>query len=104
MTKDENFFLCHSKTKYRECYNKTVPVFFRGDHHRVGIGFTYCNLQNLDDIQLPFALELHKSQRSRNLAEFKDCIDLLLTHGNTQKRVADFIGVNQSSVSRLFNT
>jgi hypothetical protein len=104
MTKDGNFFLCHSKTKYSECYNQTVPVFFRGDQSRVGVGFTFCNLQNLEDIQLPFALEQHKSQRHRNLSEFKDCIDLLLSHGNTQKRVADFAAVHPSSISRLFKT
>jgi hypothetical protein len=101
-TKDGNFFLCHSKTKYRECHNQTVPVFFRGDHHRVGVGFIFCNLQNLEYIQLPFAMELRKSQRHRNLPEFKDCIDLLLSHGNTQKRVSDFVGVNHSSISRLY--
>ncbi|MEI6901061.1 MAG: AAA family ATPase, partial [Bacteroidota bacterium] len=50
--KDGNFFLCHSKTKHKECFNQTVPVFSRGDHQRVGVGFTFCNLQNLIDIQL----------------------------------------------------
>jgi hypothetical protein len=59
---------------------------------------------DISDIQLPLALEVRKSQRSRNLAEFKDCVDLLLSHGNTQKRVADFVCVNLSSISRLYKT
>ena len=102
-TKDGNFFLCNAKTKDKDSFEHFVPVLMRGDHHRVGVGFTFCNIQALADIQLPFALEQHKPHRSRNLNEFKDCVDLLLSHGNTQTRVADFAGVTPSSISHLYS-
>ncbi len=103
-TRDGNFFIANAKTKHKDNFDQIVPVLSRGDHHRLGFGFTFCNLQPISDIQLPIALEQHKSQRHRNLTEFKDCIDLLLSHGFTQRRVADFIGVNHSSISRLYKT
>lgn len=102
-TKDGNFFLCHSKTKHAECYDRTVPVFSRGEHHRVGFGFTYCHLSDISDIQLPFALETHKNLRSRNLADFKREISVLQNAGFSQSEIAKFLNVNQSSVSRLIN-
>ena len=103
MTKDGNFFLCHSKTKHRECYNQTVPVFTRGEHHRVGIGFTFCNLQNINDIQLPMMLVPNKDGRSRNLSEFKQEISLLLAEGLTHDRIAKVFGVSRSAISHQIN-
>ena len=99
VTKDGNFFLCHSKTKHKECYNQTVPVFFRGEHHRVGVGFTFCNLQNLTDIQLPMMLAPIREGRSRNLSEFKREISLLLAGGLTHNRIAQVFGVSRSAIS-----
>ncbi len=103
MTKDGNFFLCHSKTKHKECYNQTVPVLSRGEHHRVGFGFTFCNLQNLADIQLPMMLAPAKIERSGNLSDFKDEISLLLAAGKTHARIAKVFGVTRSAVSHYLN-
>jgi hypothetical protein len=102
MTKDENFFLCHSKTKYRECYNQTVPVFFRGDQSRVGVGFTFCNLQNLADIQLPFALELHKTTR-RDLSKYVKQIHDLYSSGSSIKTISEIFGVSHTAISRYIH-
>ena len=63
-TKDGRFFLCHAKTKQKQEDIGMVPVFTRGEHPTVGLGFTFQALQNSADIQLPFSLEPPKSQRS----------------------------------------
>jgi hypothetical protein len=103
MTKDGNFFLCHSKTKHKECYNQTVPVFFRGDHHRVGVGFTFCNLQNINDIQLPMMLAPNKEGRTRNLSRFRDFVQILLERGKSQSDIASFCGVTRAAIHYLLN-
>jgi RecA-family ATPase len=103
MTKDGNFFLCHSKTKHKECFNQTVPVFSRGEHHRVGVGFTFCNLQNLIDIQLPMMLTPNKSGRSGNLTDFRKEIGTLLSGGITHAQIAKVFGVSRSAVSHFLS-
>lgn len=103
-TKDGDFFLCHSKTKKSETYNKIVPVFFRGEHRYVGYGFNFVSLQSLADIQLPVTLSNPSRHRSRNLKEFKNEIALLMSNGITQSRIAELCNVNQSSVSRLLSS
>jgi hypothetical protein len=100
-TKDGNFFLCHSKTKHSECYDRTVPVLSRGEHHRVGFGFTFCHLSDISDVQLPFALNPDKGPRSRNLSEFKKEISILMGNGISQADIARFCNVNHSSISRI---
>lgn len=102
-TKDGDFFLCHSKTKKSERYNKIVPVFFRGDHRYVGYGFNYVSLQSLADIQLPLALTNPSMHRSRNLKAFKKEITILFANGISQSEIADLCNVNRSSVSRLLS-
>ncbi len=103
-TKDDNFFLCNVKSKDKESYETTVPVLSRGDHSRLGVGFSFCYLSSLADIQLPFSLEQPKVPRNRNLSEFKDGVDLLLSHGWSQRRCADFVGVQHTSISRLYKS
>jgi len=100
-TKDGDFFLCHSKTKKSETYNKIVPVFFRGEHPCVGYGFNFVSLQSLADIQLPIALTNPSRNRTRNLSKFKKEISVLLAGGFTQVEIADLCNVNHSSISRL---
>ena len=100
-TKDGNFFLCHSKTKQKELYNQTVPVFSRGDH-RIGLGFTFLSLQPLSEIQLPFNLSVKK--RSRNMKKFANAITALVNAGFSQNEIAALCDVNKSSISRLLNT
>jgi len=102
-TKDGRFFLCHTKTKQKEQNTVTVPVFSRGEHPVTGLGFTFERLQNLSDIQLPFALEPHKSQRPRNLSKYRDFVDILVNAGKTQRQIADFIGVSHHSIQYLLN-
>src|SRR5664280_801054 len=102
--KDGNFFLCHSKTKHKECFNQTVPVFARGEHDRVGVGFTFCNLQNLIDIQLPSMLIANKSGRSGNLSDFRKEITLLLAGGITNSQIAKVFGVSRSAVTHHLNS
>ena len=102
--KDGNFFLCHSKTKHKECFNQTVPVFSRGEHNRVGVGFTFCNLQNLIDIQLPMMLIANKDGRIRNLSHFRDFINILINAGKSQKEIADFAGVSRQAIGYLLHS
>ena len=97
-TRDGNFFLCHSKTKQKESYITTVPVFSRGDHHRVGAGFTYLSLQPLSEIQLPAALVNPNKPRVRNLSQFKKEISVLLAAGCSQSDIARFANVTQSAI------
>ncbi len=60
-TKDDNFFLCNVKSKDKESYETTVPVLSRGDHSRLGVGFSFCYLSSIADIQLPYFLNNLKS-------------------------------------------
>jgi RecA-family ATPase len=103
-TKDGNFFLCHSKTKRKESYTQTVPVFSRGQHDSLGVGFTFLSLQPLTDIQLPMNLVAPNKQRSRNLSKFRKEIAILLSNGFSQSDVADLCNVNQSTISRLLSS
>ena len=102
-TKDGNFFLCHSKTKRKECYTQTVPVLSRGEHQRIGAGFTFLALQALSEVQLPMNLVTPIKNRSRNLSKFKKEISILLAAGCTQADIAAFAGVNPSSVCRCIS-
>jgi len=104
MTKDGNFFLCHSKTKHKETYTSIVPVLSRGDHSRFGAGFTFLNLQKLSEIQLPDALLIQNRHRSRNLSKFKREISILLSNGCSQQDIADLCNVTQSAVSRCISS
>jgi len=88
-TKNGDFFLCHSKTKRRESYTQTVPVFSRGDHPRLGVGFTFLGLQPLSEIQLPMHLVAPKRQQPENLAKFKKEISLLAKNGLPQSNKAE---------------
>jgi len=97
-TKDGNFFLCHSKTKHKDSFTETVPVFSRGDHSIVGVGFTFLSLQNLVDIQLPFALTPATKSRIRNIAQFKKEIEILLNNGVTKVDVARMMAVTPRAV------
>lgn len=75
------YFLCHSKTKHKECCDTTVPVFSRGDHTCFGIGFTYLNLQQRTDIQVPYAINPAPRCRACNLSEFRKEIVVLMANG-----------------------
>jgi len=99
-TKDGNFFLCHSKTKQKEIYNQTVPVFSRGDH-RLGLGFTFLSLQPLSEIQLPFTLPVKK--RTRNMKDFVRLISILIQAGVSQADIAKLCDVSRTTIYRILN-
>ena len=100
-TKDGNFFLCHSKTKQKEIYNQTVPVFSRGDH-RLGLGFTFLSLQPLSEIQLPFTLPVIK--KPRNMKFFSREIFSLSDSGFSLAEIATVFDVHKSTVSRVLSS
>jgi hypothetical protein len=100
-TKDGRFFLSHAKTKRKERFIDSVPVFTRGDHPVAGLGFTFQGLQKLNDIQLPFSLEQPKNQRSRTLTGYREAVDILLKAGKSQRYIAGFAGVAPSSISYI---
>ena len=102
-TKDGNYFLAHSKTKHRDSFSQTVPVFSRGDHQYHGLGFTFLNLQNINDIQLPFALQEPNKGRHRNLGDFKTEISILQSSGISDRQIAKFIGVTHPAILYAMN-
>jgi hypothetical protein len=103
-TNDGKYFLCHAKTKREECYTDTVPVFTRGAHPVLGVGFTFETLRSLTDVQLPYTLEpKNANQRPRNLTVYRDCIDALVASGKSLRRIAEFAGVSHPTIAHLLN-
>lgn len=103
-TKDQKFLLCHAKTKFEECYDQNVPVFSRGSHDTVGVGFTFESIQPLADIQLPLALNFDKPSRRTNLSKFKKEISILDAAGVKRKTIADMCDVHRATIYRLFES
>lgn len=101
-SKDGRFFLCHQKTKFPENYSQSVPVFTRGEHPVVGVGFNYEAMMPLVDIQLPYALKSGKSSRRYNLSKFKNELDILIQAGIKPATIAKICDVDRSAISRLF--
>ena len=91
------------KTKHKDSFTETVPVFSRGDHSVVGVGFTFLSLQNLIDVQLPYALTPVVKSRHRNLGQFKKEMDILLDNGISKAAIARFLGVSTQAVHYVFN-
>jgi hypothetical protein len=100
MTKDGKFFLSHAKTKREECYMQTVPVFTRGEHPRLGIGFNYESLQPVADVQLPVTLGNEKPSRRTNMDRFMKEIQILDRAGVKQKTIAEMCDVDRSTIYR----
>jgi len=103
-TKDGRFFLCASKSKQKEFYTETVPVFQRGEHPIFGVGFNFESLMPLDQVQLPKFILPEKPQRKINLADYRHEISLLDQAGIKHARIATLCNVNRSSISRLLDT
>ena len=97
-TKDGRFFLCHTKTKSKECYTETVPVFTRGEHPVVGVGFNYEILMPLSEIQLPFALQPDNARRKINLKHYRNEIAILDRSGVSRTTIAEMLGISRSTV------
>jgi len=103
-TTDGKFFLCHAKTKSKERYNETVPVFTLGEHPVVGVGFNYEALMPLSDIQLPFALQPNNAGiKKRNLRDYKSEVSVLHRSGSSIARIADIFGVSRGTVYNLID-
>jgi hypothetical protein len=103
ISKDGRYFLCHQKTKFPENYSQTVPVFTRGEHPIVGVGFNYEAMMPLSDIQLPFAFSSSKPTRRTSLGKFKKEIALLEDAGIKRARIAEMCDVARSTIYRLFD-
>jgi hypothetical protein len=101
-TKDGNFMLIHSKTKRPECYDTTVPVLIRGEHHRFGFGFTYAHLANAADLRLPFSLD-QQSHRPRNLSDFKKEIITLHDNGFKNTEIAKVFSVSSTAIAKILH-
>lgn len=101
-TKDGEFFLCHTKTKRAECYSSTVPVFTRGEHEKIGYGFTFLRLQSLSDIQLPLNIQTH-GQRKNSLSKYKNELMILETNGTKRTIIAEMCNVDRSTITRLLD-
>ncbi len=102
-TNDGRFFLCHAKTKSKEHYTDTVPVFTLGDHPVVGVGFNYEMMMPLSEIQLPFALQTDKAKRKINLKHFRNEISLLDRSGVSRVTIAELLGVSRGTIYKLLD-
>lgn len=96
------FFLCHSKTKYKENYTETVPVFSREETEKFGLGFTFESLKPVYEIKLPDSFQGAKS-RKENFSDFKDEVSILEKNGVSRKRIADLCNVNKATVTKLLS-
>lgn len=97
-TADGRFFLCHSKTKSKECFTNTVPVFTRGEHPVVGVGFSYETLMPLSEVQLPYVLATKNIFKKRDLRNYRGEIAVLERGGVSKTRIADIFGVTRGAV------
>lgn len=104
MTTDGRFFLCQSKTKQKECYTETVPLFTRGEHPVVGVGFNYENLMNLSDVQLPYMLQAKNTPKKKNLKHYLREISILDHNGVSRSTIAEMLDVSRRSIYNLFET
>lgn len=102
MTKDEKFFLCHSKTKRAECYNKNVPVLNRSDESKTGYGFTYERLESISDVQLPLTIQTH-GQRKTNLSKYRNELLIIEKTGIKRTVIADICNVDRSTITRILD-
>lgn len=100
-TTNGDFFLCQSKTKYEEQYNKEVPVLTRGSHPIAGVGFTYQTMRTISDIQLPFSFSPEPRQRKRDLNAYSKQILLLAEKNTSCQVIADIFDVDRRSIYRV---
>jgi len=102
-TKDGRFFLCQSKSKLKDPYDVTVPVFTRGDHPVLGVGFNYEALMPLAEIQLPYVLTPHPAVKKRNINNYRKEIAVLDHAGISKARIAEIFGVSRGTVYQVFD-
>lgn len=100
-TLDEKFFLCQVKTKRPECYKKEVPVFTRGEHPKLGVGFNYEYMRSIEEVQLPATLGPVDKPKKRNLKGFLPEIAILDREGVNRSRIAELLDVSRGTLYRL---
>jgi len=100
-TRDGKYFLCHAKTKHREAYTTTVPVFTLGDHPVVGTGFTFEALMNISDVQLPLTILPEKSTRRNKLSDYRRELIIIEQAGIKRNVIADICNVSRAAVSKI---
>jgi hypothetical protein len=103
-TVDEKFFLCQVKTKRPECWKKEVPLFTRGEHPKLGIGFNYEGMRSIEDVQLPLTLGTSDKPKKRNLKGFIDELIILDNSGVSRARIAEMLDVSRPTVYRLLDS
>lgn len=102
MTKDEKFFLCHSKTKRAECYNKSVPILNRSDESKTGYGFTFERLESISDVQLPLSIQNHGGRKT-NLSKYRNELSMIERTGIKRTVIADLCNVDRSTITRILD-
>jgi RecA-family ATPase len=103
-TRDGKYFLCHAKTKHREVYNVTVPVFTLGDHPAVGTGFTFEALMNLSDVQMPLTMVPEKStSRKYSLSDYRRELIMMEQAGIKRNTIAEICNVGKSTITKILS-
>jgi len=100
-TPEEKFFLCQVKTKRPECWKKEVPVFTRGEHPKLGIGFNYEGMRSIEEVQLPLTLGTSDKPKKRNLKGFVPEIAILDREGVNRARIAELLDVSRATLYRV---
>ena len=81
-----------------------MPVFTRGAHPIVGVGFTFNALMPVSEIRLPFAIGNDKPPRRTGVEKFRKEIEILQNAGIKQKAIADMCGVDRLTIYRITKT
>jgi len=87
-----------NKTKRTENYIMTMPVFTRGDHPVVGVGFTYETMQSLSDVSCRM-----RENKARKLSHYTKEISILQAGGVSYATISDIFNVTRQSIYNLFN-
>lgn len=102
-TRDGNFFFCHAKSKHKESYTETVPVFTFGDHPAVGTGFSFEALRQLSDVQLPLAMLQPRSGRKNPLSSYGRELKQMEMQGIGRSTIAEICDVTKSTITRILD-
>jgi len=100
-TPDEKFFLRQLKTKKPECYKSVIPVFTRGDHPKLGVGFNYEGMRSIEEVQLPLSLVTNDKPKKRNLKGFMEEIAILDREGVSRSRIAELLDISRGTLYKF---
>lgn len=102
-TLDGKFFFCHAKSKHKEAFISTVPVFTRGNHLKVGTGFTFESMKKLSEVQLPLTPSSKSSVRKTHLSRYRNEIMIMEQAGIKRNIISEICGVERSTISRILD-